>query len=147
MFDENEIIELDKVYNKLFNFNFKMQKNESFEIFMMRFIIVIVSMNLLDAQLLVLIRLKLVKSLHESTKYLIFCKSFKTFVDDVRSVNLLQQQEKFQQININVRHFYINLYLFTKLKRAQLNANDKCYKCHEFEHRANDRDVFCKNQS
>ena len=90
MFDENETIELDKVDNEFFNFNFKMQKNESFEIFMMRFIIVIASMSLLDAQLLVLIRLKLIKSLRESTKHLIFCKSFKTFVDNVRSVNLLQ---------------------------------------------------------
>ena len=94
MFDENEVIELDKVYNKFFNFNFKMQKNESFEIFMIRFTIVIVSMSFLDAQLLVLIRLKLIKSLRESTKHLIFCKSFKTFVDDVRSVNLLKQQKK-----------------------------------------------------
>ena len=43
MFDENEIIELNKTYNELFNFDFKMQKKKFFEIFMMRFIIVIVS--------------------------------------------------------------------------------------------------------
>ena len=47
-------------------------------------------MSLFDAQLLVLIRSKLTKSLRDDTRHLIFCKSFKTFVDDVKSVNLIQ---------------------------------------------------------
>lgn len=79
--------------------------------FMMRFIIVIIFINLFDTQLLVLIRSKLIKLLRDDTRRLIFCKSFKIFVDDVKNVNLIQQQKKFAY------RFYIDLYLSTKKEK------------------------------
>ena len=113
MFDENEIIELNKTYNELFNFDFKMQQKKIFEIFMIRFIIVIVSMIFLDAQLIVIIKFKLIKRLRDETRHFVFCKSFKTFVDEIKNVDLLHHHE-FYSSNIKIDHVYVIFYSLSK---------------------------------
>lgn len=109
---------------------------------MVRFTIVTASMSLPDTQLLVLIRPKLIRSLRDDTKHLASCKSFKTFIEGVKSVDLLQQQEE-PQTNINP---YGGSYPLTKEEKAQLDASGRYYKCHQPGHRAGDRLAPCKDQ-
>lgn len=89
MFDDDKNIERDKTFNDFYNIKFRITKNETFEIFIIRFIVVITFLIFENVTLIISFRQKLIKRFNENIKYLIFCKFYKNFVDDVRVVNFL----------------------------------------------------------
>ena len=74
MFDDNETIERDKTINDFHNIKFKMQKNEIFKTFIIRYTIVIIFLNLNDAIFKISLRQKFIKRFNENIKFLIFIK-------------------------------------------------------------------------
>ena len=140
MFDETEATEQIKAYNELYNSRFKMHTHEIFDEFMIRFTIVIASLNLFDAQLLMTLKRKLIEILRENIRHLIECKFFNVFVDEIKRVDLNHQKKRKAEA-------YMNFYPLIKKTKKQLNDEDKCYKCHQSDHRVDDRDASCKNKS
>ena len=145
MFDENEITKQIKIYNEFYNSKFKIYKNEVFEKFMMRFIIVIIFLNLFDVLLLMTWKNKFIKRLRNDVKHLIDCKSYSIFVDDVKTIDL-QHRKKFSYDFLSHERYIDSNSLNIEFK-IQLNNQNKCYKCRQSKHRVDDNDALCKNNS
>ena len=142
-FDQIENIKQRNVYVKIFDDNFRMIEIEKFEIFIIRYIVVVVDFQIIDEILIHQLKMKLFSTLRYNIWHLIEIHEYQKFVEDFRYAII-----DFEKFRIRrSEKSYSNFYSLTRKKKKQLDNIENCYKCHQSKHKINDKNAFCKHIS
>ena len=142
-FDQDKNIKQRKVYVKVFDDNFRMIEIEKFEIFIIRYIVVVVDFQIIDEILIHQLKMKLFSTLRYNIWHLIEIHEYQKFVEDFRYAII-----DFEKFRIRrSEKSYSNFYSLTRKKKKQLDNIENCYKCHQSKHKINDKNAFCKHIS
>ena len=117
-FDNNENAKQNKIYNKFFDFEFRMIENEIFEIFIVRYIVVFVNLQYIDYILIHQLKLKLLFILNNFIKHLTNIHKYHEFVKNFKYVAQHVEKLKTKRIeNKNKNKLYFNFYSLIKKEK------------------------------
>ena len=145
-FDDDENTKRNKIHVKFFDNSFQMIESKKFEIFIIRFNVVIVDFQLIDDILIHQLKLKIssflknsIEHLAEIHKYHEFVKNFKYVAQHVEKLKIERNESKNKS--------YSNFYSLIKKEKKQFDNIKNCYKCYQSRHKINDKNAFCKQIS
>ena len=145
-FDENENIKQSKVYVKLFDDKFRMIEIEKFEIFITRYIAIIVDLQIIDEILIYQLKLKLSFALRYFIDHLTETHKYHEFVNDLRYIAQHVEELKVKRSEIKSKS-YSSFYSLTRRKKKHLDVERVCYKCNQSKHKISDKNASCKHTS
>ena len=145
VFDDDDITKRNNVYNKLFSIDFVMKNNEILIVFLVRYINTMTRLEFFNYDLLFHLERNFTRRLRENViVFFTFIKNYYTFVQQMKTVN--SRYQTLNQIRSSKSN-YSNSNSFTKKEKKHLDNIEDCYKCHQSEHKASDKNVSCKRVS
>ena len=169
-----KVDEHSKTINELFNFIFLMRlnkKNEIFDEFLTRFNSHMIEFIFDDVFIIIQFKRIMIERLNYDIKHLIKCISFKIFCDEIRKITKLNKQmnerkkdEIIKTIIFEVRdidkivaridriierfkRFIIFIERFSTHIQTKLVKEKRCHKCLKSNHKRDNSNAFCKNES
>ena len=144
-FDDDDITKRNNVYNKFFNVDFVMKNNETFIVFLARYISTVTRLKFSNYDLLFHLERNFTRRLRESViAFSTFIKNYYTFVQQVKTMN-----SRYQTLNQtrSSKSDYSSPNSLTKKEKKHLDNIENCYKCHQSKHKASDKNASCKRVS
>ena len=139
-FDNNENTKRNKIHIKFFYFEFRMIDNETFEIFIIRYIVVIVDLQYVDYILIFQLKSKLIFFLRKFIVVFKKTKNYRKFVQKFRHID-----QDFQKLkNYRNSKNYVEIYSLIKKNKKHLNVEKVCYKYYQLKHKIDNKNAFCK---
>ena len=113
-FDQNKNIKQRKVYVKIFDDNFRIIEIEKFEIFITRYIVVVVNFQIIDEILIYQLKTKLFSTLRHNIWYLVEIHEYQKFVENFRYTIIDFEKLRLKR---NKHKFYWNFYSLTRKEK------------------------------